>query len=172
MIGLGVWLIFTLITPAMINLLVQSSQPLPNKANVIHAVRALNDKIWESPKSFVMKEFHAQHPEYNDGDTINFNKWYYASTAVLDAEANKLKSAMESKISERNDMLSQWEWLAPAAMVHERLSRMSQTDRQSHLEFVEKVNIYHSELKDIYYERIFAEAQFDIDHLKELESRL
>ncbi len=172
MLGLGVWLIFTLITPALINLGVQSSEPLPNKADVIHAVRALNDKNWESPKSFVMDKFHAAYPKYDDGDTVNFQKWYYASSSMIDREANKLKAEMEAQIAERNSLLTKWEWLAPAAMVHERLSRMSETDRQSHLEFVEKVNIYHRDLKDIYYERIFAQAQFDFDDLKQLESLL
>ncbi|MEM8893900.1 MAG: DUF3526 domain-containing protein [Bacteroidota bacterium] len=172
MLGLGVWLIFTLITPAIINLGVQSSNPLPNKADVIHAVRAMNDKNWESPKSFVMDKFHQEYPKYDDGDTLDFQKWYYASSSMIDHEANKLKAEMEAQIAERNALLASWEWLAPAALVHERLSRMSETDRQSHLEFVEKVNIYHRDLKDIYYERIFAQAQFDLDDLKQLESLL
>lgn len=172
MLGLGVWLIFTLITPAMVNLVVQSSKPLPNKPDVIHTVRALNDKNWELPKSFVMDRFHAKHPEFNDGDTTDFNKWYYASFTQLDDAANELKATMEAQIGERNALLSQWEWLAPAAMVHERLSRMSETDRQSHLRFVEKVHLYHRDLKDLYYDKIFAGAQFSMADLKELESRL
>lgn len=172
MLGLGVWLIFTLITPAMVNLVVQSSKPLPNKADVIHTVRTLNDKNWELPKSFVMDRFHAKHPEFNDGDTTDFNKWYYASFTQLDDAANELKATMEAQIGERNALLSQWEWLAPAAMVHERLSQMSKTDRQSHLRFVEKVHLYHRDLKDLYYDKIFAGAQFSMADLKELESRL
>lgn len=172
MLGLGVWLIFTLITPAMINLVVQSKKPLPNKANVIHTVRALNDQNWESPKSFVLDQFYEQYPEYNDGDTVDFNKWYYASVTLLDKKANALKSSMEEQISERNALLSQWEWLAPAAMVHERLSRMSGTDRQSHLRFVEQVHLYHRDIKNLYYDRIFAGQQFTMADLQKLESGL
>ena len=63
-LGLGVWLIFTLITPALINLSATASKPLPNRAEIIHSVRTLNDQVWESPKSFVLDKFHAENPQF------------------------------------------------------------------------------------------------------------
>ena len=55
MMGLGVWLIFTLVTPALINLVVLANKPLPNRADLIHAVRKLNDQNWENPKGICTK---------------------------------------------------------------------------------------------------------------------
>lgn len=172
MLGLGIWLIFTLVTPAAINLFVSAKEPLPNRAEGIHAVRNLNDKFWENPKSFVWDKFYYENPQYNDGDTTNFSKWYYAGFTLLDKEANALKAEFEEQVSKRNALLEKWEWLAPAAMVHERLSLLSETDRQSHLEFVKEVHTYHKGLKELYYTRIFSSEQFSLQDLESLSERL
>ena len=172
MIGLGIWLIFTLITPALLNLLVLGKEPLPNRAEIIHAVRNLNDQNWENPKSFVFDKFYLENPQYNLGDTTDFSKWYYASFTLLDKEANTIKTRFEEQVRKRNALIEKWEWLAPAALVHERLSRLSNTDRRSHLEFVNEVHVYHQGLKDLYYARIFKGDQFSIEDLQTLEEGL
>ena len=172
MLGLGVWLIFTLITPALLNLFVLANEPLPNRAEMIHTVRTLNDEVWENPKSFVWDKYYSENPNHNDGDTTNFSKWYYASFTLLDKEANRLKAEFEEQVSKRNALLKKWEWLAPAAMVHEKLSTLSDTDRQSHLEFVKEVHAYHEGLKELYYARIFEGEQFSQQDLEVLSEQL
>lgn len=169
MIGLGIWLIFALITPALLNLFVLANEPLPNRAQIIHTLRTMNGQYWEHPKSFVLDQFYPENPQYNDGDTTNFSKWYYASFTLLDKEANALKADFEEQVSKRNSLLEKWEWLAPAAMVHEELSELSNTDRESHLEFVKEVYAYHEGLKELYYARIFKGEQFSMEDLKKLE---
>lgn len=172
MMGLGIWLIFTLITPALLNLFVLSKEPLPNRAEMIHMLRAMNDQSWEQPKSFVLDKFYAENPQFNDGDTTDFYKWYYAGFTLLDKEANEAKSRFEEQITKRNALLEKWEWLAPAAMVHEKLSKLSDTDRHSHLEFLKEVNAYHQGLKKLYYARIFSGEQFSVKDLQTLEQQL
>ena len=172
MLGFGVWLVFTLIAPAMINLFVLTNEPLPNRTEMIHAIRNQSGQNWENPKSYVLDKFYEKNPEFNDGDTIDFYKWYYAGFAILDMEANELKNGYEKQVSKRNELLKKWEWLAPAAMVHESLSKLSKTDRNSHLNFVQKVKNHHEELKKIYYARIFGKEQFSFQDLKNIEKQL
>lgn len=170
MIGLGIWLVFTLITPAMINLFVLAKKPLPNRTEMIHVLRNQNDAIWESPKSYVLDQFYADNPEFNDGDSINFYKWYYASFTILDKEASLLNAKFEEQVRDRNEMLEKWEWLAPAALTHETLSHISSTDRYHHLQFLKEVQQYHNELKDLYYTKIFAEKSFSQEDLLSLKA--
>lgn len=172
MLGLGVWLIFTLIAPAVLNLLILAREPLPNRYEMVHELRKLNDAIWENPKSFVFDQYYAENPHLNTGDTTDFNKWYYAGFTLLDQKANSLKVGFEEQVSKRNALLEQWDWLAPAAKVHERLSQLSQTDRQSHLNFMKDVHAHHEELKDFYYTRIFEGKQFSLEDLQRLEKLL
>lgn len=172
MLGLGVWLIFTLIMPALLNLFVLANEPLPNRAEMIHSLRTMNDQNWEQPKSYVLDRFYTDNPQYDDGDTTNFYKWYYASFTLLDKEANGLKAQFEEQVSKRNSLLEKWEWLAPAAMVHEKLSEFSNTDRRSHLEFLKEVHAYHEKLKELYYSRIFDGATFSTQDLQTLEQQL
>jgi ABC-2 type transport system permease protein len=172
MVGLGVWLILTLITPALLNLIVLAKEPLPNRSEMVHALRNLNDQNWENPKSFVWDRFYKEYPHYNDRDTADFTKWYYASFTLLDQEASTLKQQFEEQVIKRNALLDKWEWLAPAAMVHEQLSAVSQTDRKSHIRFVDEVYAYHRGLKKLYYDHIFSDEQFSLNDLKSLEDRL
>lgn len=172
MLGLGIWLIFTLISPALLNLIFLAKAPLPNRTEMIHAIRNLNDQNWGNPKSFVWDKFYAENPNYNDGDTTNFNKWYYAGFTLLDKEADALKSLYEEQVSKRNALLEKWEWLAPAALVHERLSKLSDTDRGGQLEFEKEVHAHHEGLKEIYYKRIFEGKPFSLSDLQMLEKQL
>lgn len=172
MLGLGVWLVFTLIVPALLNLFVLANEPLPNRSEMIHTLRTMNDQNWEQPKSFVLDEFYTGNPQFNDRDTIDFYKWYYASFTLLDKEANLMNDAFEKQVNKRNTLLEKWKWLAPAAMVHEKLSELSNTDRESHLEFMKEVHAYHKELKELYYTRIFSGDQFNTEDLQTLEKKL
>lgn len=172
MLGLGFWLVFTLITPALLNLFVLANEPLPNRAEMIHTLRTMNGENWDNPKSFVLERFYEESPEYNDGDTVDFSKWYYASFTLLDKEANALNKEYEIQVNKRNALLEEWEWIAPAAMVHEKLSELSDTNRESHLRFVQEVHDYHKSLKELYYARIFEKGQFTVQDLKTLEKLL
>ena len=171
-LGLGSWLIFTIIAPALLNLFVSAQRPLPNRAELIHAVRNLNDKNWNTPKSFVFDRFYADHPVLNQGDTTDFIKWYYASFTLLDKEANRLKGTFEVQVKQRNELLEKWKWLAPAAWVHEKLSRTCGTDRGEHMAFLQEVHAFHEDLKNLYYPKIFNEQRFTMEDLEKLEERL
>ena len=172
MLGLGVWLIFTLITPALLNLFISTNNPLPNRTNVIHEVRAVNDQIFQSSRSFVYDQFYHRHPNMGTVDTAEFKPWYYAGFTLLDEKANTLNEQIEKQVDARNAWLKKWEWLAPAAMVHETLSKLSNTDRQSHLEFVKEVHAYHQGLRELYYTRIFKGELFSIEDLQKLRQQL
>jgi ABC-2 type transport system permease protein len=172
MMGLGLWLVFTLITPSLLNLIILTQEPLPNRAEGIHAVRELNDKIWESPKSFVFDTFYAENPHYNDGDTADFDKWYYASFTLLDEAATKIDEGFEEQIAQRNGLLDSWMWVAPPALLHDKLVDISETGRKDHLEFKDELKTYHEELKQIYYAKIYASEEFTIEDLEALENKI
>ena len=171
-VGFGGWLVFTTVTPALINLSVSATAPLPNRTELIDVLRNLNGKAWGSPRSFVLNQFYTQHPQYNDGDTTDFGKWYYASFTLLDQKARTVNAAFEVQVKERNALLEQWAWLAPAAMVHEQLAALSKTDRKSHLEFLKEVQAYHQTLKEVYYPRIFSGESFSVEDLQRLQRQL
>ena len=172
MLGLGFWLVFAIVTPALINLFVSASAPLPNRVETIHVLRTLNNKTWDSPKSYVFNQFYPKHPQYNEGDTINFNKWYYAGFTLLDDKAKSLNHEFETQAANRNQLLEKWQWIAPAAMAHEKFSSIAETDRESHLRFVNKIHRFHDDLKAIYYPKIFTEETFNQSDLIQLKGKL
>lgn len=171
-LGLGIWLLLTIVTPALINIFVSAKVPSPERSELKHTIRTLNNEIWEKPKSFVWEQYYKDNPKHKDGDTTNFKKWYYASFTLLDKEVEVLNDSFEKQIREQNSLLNQWSWLAPAALVHETLSSLSRTDRQSHLDFLEEVKVNHQQLKEIYYDHIFSDKFFSTEDLKKLEKNL
>lgn len=170
--GLGIWLILTIISPALLNLFALTKTPLPKRSESVHALRTLNDKVWESPRSFVFDQFYPKNPQYDQGDTTNFNKWYYAGFTLFDEKTQSLNQEYEKQVAKRNQLLKDWQWLAPAAMVHENFSSISKTDRESHLRFVKKVQEFHDDLKTIYYPKIFEEEHFSKTDLMGLQAKL
>ena len=57
-------------------------------------------EVWGNPKSFVWEKFYPENAQYNDGDSTNFEKWYYASFTLLDEEANKWNEEFEKQVQE------------------------------------------------------------------------
>lgn len=169
MLGLGTWLVLTLISPALLNLLVSANMPLPNRTDVSHAVREINDKNWDAPKSYVFNKFHAANPQFPKGDTTHFYQWYYAGFSVMDKELESLKEESEAQVNRRNDFLEKWIWVSPAALVHEHLSCIANTDRKSHIQFVESTKDYHQKLRAIYLNKLFAEENFTQQDLQKLQ---
>jgi ABC-2 type transport system permease protein len=170
MLGLGTWLVLTLISPALLNLLVSANKPLPNRTDVSHAVREINDKNWDAPKSYVLDKFHTDNPQFPQGDTTHFYSWYFASFSVMDKELAPLQEAFEAQVNKRNDLLEKWMWVSPAALIHEHLSGISKTDRKSHMKFVESTKDYHEELRVIYLHKLFAKENFTAQDLKKLQA--
>lgn len=170
--GLGIWLGFTLIMPALLNLVVSAKAPAPNRSVLTHEIRTLNGENWEAPKAAVLQRFNELYPDYQATDTTNFDQWYYASFTLLDEKANTLNTQFEAQVQERQALIDRWDWLAPAALVHERLSALAGTDRDSHLRFVRDTHAYHHELKRLYYKRIYAGEQFSMQDLKALQQQL
>ena len=146
--------------------------PYPNRSEVTHAVRTLNDKIWDSPKSYVWEEYLRDHPQGNIVDTTDFLKWYYAGFTLLDKEANKKNTIFEKQIQERNTIIDKWSWVAPAAKFHEKLSSISETDRQSHVEFKAYVMKEYLKLRSFYYSKIFEDELFSSDDIDLLSKKL
>ncbi len=170
--GLGIWLLLTMISPALLNLFVSAKTPLPNRTDSVHELRTLSGKVWGSPRSFVYDQFYPKYPEYDKGDSINFNQWYYASFTLFDDKANSLNQEYESQVAKRNQLLKKWQWLAPAAMVHENFSSISKTDRESHIRFVKRIHEFHDDLKNTYYPKIFDDENFNKTELMELQAKL
>lgn len=91
---------------------------------------------------------------------------------LLDKAASSLNAQFEEQVKSRNALLNKWHWLAPAAMVHEQMSKITQTDRESHLEFVREVYAHHERLRALYYDRIFEGKVFSMKDLERLSSTL
>lgn len=168
-LGLGIWLILTLISPTLLNLLVSANKPLPNRTEVRHTVREINDKNWEAPKSYVFNKFHAENPQFPKEDTTHFYSWYYAGFSVMDKELEPLIEKFESQVNSRNNLLEKWIWISPAALIHEHLASISKTNRKSHLNFVESTKDYHQRLRTIYLTKLFSKENFTEQDLKKLQ---
>jgi ABC-2 type transport system permease protein len=170
MLGLGIWLLTTLISPALLNLVASAYQPLPNRAEITHSIRELNGKNWDSPKSYVLNKFYSEYPQFAQEDTTHFYKWYYAGFSVLDKETKPLKNKFEAQVNNRNQLLEKWMWISPAALLHEHLASISKTNRTNHIQFVKSTHDFHESIRKIYFSKIFAEENFTQEDLKKLQA--
>ncbi|MCG8373134.1 MAG: DUF3526 domain-containing protein [Balneolales bacterium] len=172
MLGLSSWVLFTIVSPALLNLLILTNTSVPNRAEATHLIREYNGDIWASSYDFVFDKFYKEHPEYDFRDTTDFNKWYYAGFTLLDQRADSLLNEFETYSSKRNELIGRWEWIAPSAMVHEMFSTIAETDRESYLQFQRDLKHFHDELKGIYYPKIYSSTLFEPEDLLLLQSKV
>lgn len=166
--GLGIWLLLTLIFPALLNITVNIQAPPPAKGEMVNMIRTRSTNQWGNPKSYIFDKFYPKYPQYNDGDTLNFYKWMYAGYLLMDKDAQKIDQKFQQQIQKRKRLSQQWLWLTPAVLVQKQLNQIAQTDSYSQVKYLQKARKFHRKLIRFYYPKIFKEHKVTLQDLKKL----
>ncbi|EAY28007.1 DUF3526 domain-containing protein [Microscilla marina] len=167
-IGLGTYLVLTLVLPALLNIIINIQAPPPAKNEMTNMIRTQFTNQWGNPKSWVFNDFYPKYPQYNDGDTLSFNKWFYAGYLLMDEKAHKIQQKFKEQMQKRQALSKRWLWITPAALVQEKLNEIAQTDYQAQQRYLQKAQEFHAKLKNFYYPKIFKDQKMTVQELDKL----
>ncbi|HAS43089.1 MAG TPA: hypothetical protein DCS93_21595 [Microscillaceae bacterium] len=166
--GLGAYLMFTLVFPALLNIFINIQAPPPAKNEMTNLIRTRSSKQWGNPKSWVFKDFYLKYPQYNDGDTLNFYKWLYAGYTITDEKAQEVNGQFHRQIQKREALGKQWLWITPAVLAQEKLNQVAQTGHRAQQQYLQKAQAFHAQLRDFYYPRIFKNKKVTIEEVNKI----
>jgi len=169
-----IWLVLIVVTPALINTIINVTTPAPSRVQYLDQLRLKTDEI-NNAQNETLTAFFEDHPELvtakqntnNENESISENitalKKSYALTKI--AKINALEQAMKSHDEEFYQVLLQqqrstsWlKYLSPATLMQQAFISLSGNNTARHQNFIDQVLVHHEKLRDFYQKRI-ASAQ-------------
>ena len=167
----GLWLFFTTLVPVVGKFTVERLVKVPDGGDILLTQRETVNDAWDLPTEATMDRFIEEHPEWRGrtevGDSFEW-KWYYAFQQVGDQEAEPLSSALYQGIAHRDQHMGFVSLLSPPLLIDRWLTRTAKTDVTRHLEYVDCVREFHSELRHFHYQMLFGDAQYSNQRMTQL----
>lgn len=157
------WVTLALVLPALAHVAIQRSIPVEQGAEIARAQREAVNHAWDIPRQDTMQRFYAAYPEWSQSaplGTAFHYKWYLAFHQNGDDAVAPMVAAYRSGIERRTAAANALGLLLPPVGLQAALSRMAQTDLQSHLAYQDRIRDYHAQLRRFYYRYLFGDRPF------------
>ena len=168
----GLWLLFTTLIPVFGKFAVERSVTVPDGGEILLTQRETVNDAWDLPTEATMDPFVEEHPEWRGRTEVGVEgfewKWYYAFQQVGDQVAAPLSTALYQGIAERDQNMGTVSLLSPPLLIDRWLTRTAKTDVARHLEYIECVRNFHSELRHFHYEMLFGDEQYSEQKMSQL----
>ena len=167
----GLWLFFTTLVPVVGKFAVERLVKVPDGGDILLTQRETVNDAWDLPVEATMDRFIKDHPEWRGrtevGDSFEW-KWYYAFQQVGDQEAEPLSTALYRGIANRDKQMGLVSVLSPPLLIERWLTRTAKTDVAQHLEYMDCVREFHSDLRDFHYQMLFGDEQYSEQIMNQL----
>ena len=135
LICVGAWLLFTLVMPALVNMVAEKTHPVPSRAGYLNALRDLDNQL-ETSREKRLDDYYQQHPNLTrkaEGDK-DWRDWYREDFALLEGE-KRLKDSLETTYTSKAECQAAFAerltLLSPTLSVHRQLTDLAGTSRRA-----------------------------------------
>lgn len=165
---LGLWVLFVLMAPSVINQLGTTLYPMPSRNLMINEMRHLKAEVTKKQDE-ILDNFLRDHPEYAINDTTE-NRGYYhrymASQKLVTEELFPLVNAHEQQLQRQQAWVGGLIWFSPAIIVQESLNKMAGTSTQDYEHYRKQVIAFAGEWREhfmpfLYNNRNFTQMDYD-----------
>ncbi len=152
------WLGFSILVPAMLNLLVNVWYPVPSRIKWIAEAREAAAEARKNSEQ-ILGQFYEDHPELmpksQQIDYKNFAAVSFSSNQNIEKAVAPLEKALEGRIAERNAFLERFRWFSPAPMVQLALEDLAGTGHERYQAFQTQMKEAHEIYRAYFAEKIF-----------------
>lgn len=159
---LGVWILLTILAPALLNLVISTVFPVSESFEVTVKQREGYHQKWDRSKGETMEKFYEKYPEYRvfpiAEDKFSWG-WYYAMQNSGDAESADATAKYMEKLRLRDLRTNSAALFLPTVNTQSAFNSLTKNDLQSHLAYLDSVRDYHKQIREYFYPFIFREAK-------------
>ncbi len=138
---LGLWVVFVLLVPSVLNQLSTTLYPMPSRTFMINEMRSLKAEVTKKQDE-VLDNYLRDHPEYAINDTTlrrSFYHRYMASKALIKEELSPLVNSYEDQLDKQQAWAGRLKWISPAIVVQESMNQLSGTSTRDYENYREQV---------------------------------
>lgn len=167
---LGLWVLFVLLTPAVLNQLGGTLYPMPSRTLMINEMRAIKAEATERQDE-ILDNYLRDHPEYAVNDSTqerSFWHSYMASQQLVKKELEPVLDRYEGQLDNQQKLLDRFTWLSPAIVVQESLNRLSGNGNTSYESYREQVVAFAQEWRNHFLPMLYNNQEFRSENYAEL----
>ncbi|KQC29205.1 DUF3526 domain-containing protein [Flagellimonas eckloniae] len=126
---LGLWVVFVLLVPSVLNQLGNTLYPMPSRTLMINKMRNLKEEATEKQDE-ILDNFLRDHPEYALNDPNQSRQFYHrymASQKLVKEKLEPVTLEFERQLERQQALVSKFRWLSPAIIAQESLNILSGT---------------------------------------------
>lgn len=132
---IGVWLTFTLVVPALVNMVAQKAHPVPSRAGFQTAMRDLDNQL-EASREKRLDDFYRQHPNLTRKKEAEkeWKDWYREDFALQNGEKrlkDSLEQTFEGPAKRQAVFADNLTLFSPALSVHRQMADLAGTSRRA-----------------------------------------
>jgi len=131
---LGLWVVFVLLMPSVLNQLGNTLYPIPSRTLLINDMRELKADATKKADE-ILDSYLRDHPEYAINDTTQFRGFYHrymASQKLIKEELAPAVNAYEEQLQKQQDWISRFKWISPAIIAQESINEMAGTSSKDY----------------------------------------
>ncbi|MEO9513977.1 MAG: DUF3526 domain-containing protein [Flavobacteriaceae bacterium] len=121
---LGLWVVFVLLVPSVLNQLGNSLYPMPSRTLMINDMRVLKADATKKADE-ILDNYLRDHPEYAINDTTQARGFYHsymASKKLIKEELAPVVNAYEEQLQKQQNWVGRFKWISPAIIAQESLN--------------------------------------------------
>ncbi|MGB5821078.1 MAG: DUF3526 domain-containing protein [Saonia sp.] len=126
---LGLWVVFVLLVPSVLNQLGNTLYPMPSRTLMINEMRNLKADVTKKQDE-ILDNYLRDHPEYAINDTTQSRGFYHpymASQKLIKEELGPVVNTYEKQLQKQQDWVGKFKWISPAIIAQESLNQMAGT---------------------------------------------
>ena len=141
---LGLWVVFVLLVPSVLNQLSTTLYPVPSRTLMINEMRSLKEEV-SKKQDEVLDNFLRDHPEYALNDTTqrrNFYHRYMASKELIQKELSPMVNDYEEQLKKQQAWIGRLKWISPAIIVQESMNQLAGNSTRDYESFRNQVVVF------------------------------
>lgn len=165
---LGLWVVFVLLVPSVLNQLGNTIYPMPSRNLMINEMRTLKAEVTQKQDE-ILDNFLRDHPEYALNDSTQSRGFYHrymASQKLIREELSPLVSSFEGQLQNQQAWIGKFKWISPAILAQESLNKMAGTSKEDYEDYRKQVVVFAGKWREhlipfLYNNQNFSQADYD-----------
>ncbi|MEM9001018.1 MAG: DUF3526 domain-containing protein [Bacteroidota bacterium] len=167
---LGLWIVFVLLVPSVINQMGSTLYATPSRVLMINEMRDTQADVLKNVDE-ILNNFLRDHPEYAVNDTtLQRNYWHNFMVAqkVIREELQPVLDNHDQQLKKQQDWVAQFKWISPAVITQEALNQMAGTSSRDYENFRQQVLDFSEEWRNHFMPMVYNNADFTMEDLENL----
>jgi ABC-2 type transport system permease protein len=161
----GLWLVFVLLVPSLLNVAVTSIYPVPSRVEMIQATRRASAEATAKGSQLLAKYFE-DHPELTAGGKTDPTDFYTRSIATQEETERLVQPVIDHfdrQVIGQQSLVDRFRFLSPAIVTQAALNDVAGTSVARYRHFLGLVDGFHQTWKSYFNPRIVRKAKLGAD---------